>query len=282
MNRKHCLQFCVMLVLLLTLTLMGCQKAQTSSTDSVDTVVATNAQGQRLSAFLNSLEVETYWAKGHNINWETGAILPEQIEPWATNEASHCSAYASSVCARLNAPILHTPFPSGTHNGVTYTSIFADTYGTEFSDITAESDSYLASQQAVWLGTYAQSSLPGEPATVASPKNWCIVDAYQAQSYANQGYLGIVVYKNPTGEAGHIAIIAPEQSGVSLGDYPGKSTPYTSLEVDGPFTAQAGGLNSSYTTVSRGFISQQWFGAESDKNLVKFYIYYAFIDIPSI
>jgi hypothetical protein len=63
-----------------------------------------------------------------------------------------------------------------------------------------------------------------------------------------------------------------------LGDRPARQTPYTSLAVDGPFEAQSGAFNSSYTTVSRGFSpgkgpSTEWFGADSDRNQVKFYFY---------
>jgi len=244
------------------------------------TVAAVNQSGTSLASFLNSLNVEQYWAKGQYVNWETGATVSGKISDWATDDETHCSGFAGSVCAMLNVPLLHAPFPNGSYNGTTYTSLFAGSYGVTFPNITATSDSLLATKQGKWLANNAQTTVPGAPYTAASPRNWCAINAYQAQSYANQGYLAVVVYESAnTSTPGHIAIIAPSQPGKTLGNYPGQMTAYTSLAVDGPYEAQSGGFNSSYTTVSRGFAppgktSSQWFGAGSPKNTVKFYVYY--------
>ena len=244
------------------------------------TVAAVNQSGTSLASFLNSLNVEQYWAKGQYVNWETGATVSGKISNWATDSETHCSGFAGSVCAMLNVPLLHAPFPNGTYNGTTYTSLFATSYGVTFPNITAKSDSLLATKQGTWLANNAQTTVPDTPYTSSSPKNWCAINAYQAQSYANQGYLAVVVYESSnTSTPGHIAIIAPYQAGKALGNYPGQTTAYTSLAVDGPYEAQSGGFNSGYTTVSRGFAppgkaSSQWFGAGSPKNTVKFYVYY--------
>jgi len=171
---------------------------------------------------------------------------------------------------------------------VTYTSRFAATYGKAFDTLAATSDSLLADKQGAWLAENAQATVPAKPHTATSVKNWVRVNASQAQSYANQGYLALVVYGNPNpASPGHIAVIASNQPEAAIGDYPNKNTPYMSLAVDGPYIAQSGGFNSSYTTVSRGFappdgVSDQWFGADSSRNLVKFYVYYMPVDWDAI
>ena len=265
-NKLTVLLFIMMLLIVMTAT-------STANTDTI--VAAVNQNGTSLTSFLNSLNVEQYWAKGQYVNWETGATVPGKISNWATDDETHCSGFAGSVCAMLNIPLLHAPFPSGTYNGTTYTS-----YGVTFPNLSAKSDSLLASKQGSWLANNAQTTVPKTPYNSSSPKNWCKIDAYQAQSYANLGYLAVVVYESAnTATPGHIAIIAPYQAGKTLGNYPGQTSAYNSLTVDGPYEAQSGGFNSSYTTVSRGFappgqMSSQWFGAGSAKNTVKFYVYY--------
>ena len=221
----------------------GSGKIDASTPEQTPVTASVNQNGLSLASFLNSLNVENYWAKGAYVNWETGVTVTGPISHWATDEATHCSGFASVVAAILNVPLLHPPFPSGTYNGVTYTSLFANTYGSTFSNITATSDSLLATKQGQWLANNAKTKIPAAPATTASPTNWVNIDAYQAQSYANQGYLAVVVYEaTSASSSGHIAIIAPYQQGKTLGDYPGQSSAYTSLAVDGPYEAQSGGL----------------------------------------
>lgn len=246
-------------------------------------VVPTNQNGLKLAALLNNLHVENYWAKGQYVNWETGATIAGPVLHWATDKATHCSGYASAVAAILNVPLLHPPFPSGA-----YASLFANTYGETFRGLAASSDSLLANKQGNWLADHAQASLPAAPYTTASLNNWIHVNAFQAQSYADQGYFALAVYINPDpASPGHIAIIAPTQSGITIGDYPHKSSSYTSLAVDGPYEAQSGDLNSSYTTVSRGFApfdgpSVEWFGVASSQDLVIFYLYDMPIDWDAV
>ena len=244
--------------------------------------------GTRLANFLNNLHVEDYWAKGQYVDWETGTTVAGPISHWATDKATHCSGFVSAVAAILAVPILHPPFPSGSEAGVTYTSLFANGYGRRYGELMAASDSLLADKQASWLENIARAAIPSSPYTTADPSDWVQVNAYQAQTYANQGYLAVAAYKsdNPS-TPGHIAVIAPAQPGAALGNYPDKNVPYTSLEVDGPFEAQSGGFNSSYTTISRGFAppngpSDQWFGADSNKNTIKFFVYFMPIDWSAV
>jgi len=276
----------VVMALLIAGTTLSCSPntstTTTASTESTtDTPIAsTNLNGIKLANLLNNLHVENYWVKGKYINWETGIDIKGPVQHWATDSSTHFSGYVSSAAAILSIPLLHPPFPSGIHNGVPYTSLFASNYGQEFSNITATSDSLLANKQGMWLNDNAQEIIPLSPFTIASAKDWVHINAYQAQSFANQGYFTVVSYQNSNPSLpGHIAIIAPFQQQTAIGDYPNKNTAYTSLPIDGPYEAQSGSFNSSYTTVSRGFApsngpSVQWLGADSNKNLVKFYVYY--------
>jgi hypothetical protein len=239
----------------------------------VTTVAPVNEDGVRLAGFLNRLQVERGWTAGQHVNWETGAALGRPLPGWSTNTATHCSGYASAVAARLGVPFPHPPFPADA-------SLFADTYGKAFGRLATRTDALLANKQGEWLAIHARAVVPEAPCTTPSAGNWVHINAYQAQSYANQGYLAVAVRINPDPKKpGHIAIIAPAQPGAKLGDRPTRQTAYTSLAVDGPFEAQSGAFNSSYTTVSRGFSpakgpSSEWFGADSDRNQVKFYVYY--------
>lgn len=243
------------------------------------TAASVTPAGAGLGAFLNGLQVEQGWAAGQYVNWETGAVLDHPLPAWARNTETHCSGFASSVAARLGVPLPHPPFPAA--------SLFADTYGRTFRHLATRSDTLLANQQGEWLARNARSALPATPFTAAGAEDWVRVDPYQAQSCANQGYLALAVRINPNPKRpGHIAIIAPIQPGAGIGDRPGKQSPYTSLAVDGPFEAQSGAFNSSYTTISRGFSprsgpSAEWFGADSRHNQVQFYAYYMAVRVQA-
>jgi hypothetical protein len=262
---------------LTALALVSCAPPQPLPSDSTEhppgvTVAPVTLAGTRLGAFLNGLHVEQGWTAGQYVNWETGAVLDHPLPGWARNTETHCSGFASSVAARLGVPLPHPPFPSA--------SLFADTYGRAFRQLATRSDALLANQQGEWLARKARSTVPAAPFTAASEDDWIRVNAYQAQSYANQGYVALAVRINPNPKRpGHIAILAPIQPGAGIGDRPAKHSPYTSVAVDGPFEAQSGAFNSSYTTISRGFSprsgpSAEWFGADSRHNQVRFYVYY--------
>ena len=286
MMRKTLSAISVLMALMITGMTLSCSSTTSRITtvltelNHVTNIVPTNLNGIKLANLLNSLHVENYWVKGKYVNWETGVDIDGPVQHWATDSSTHCSGYVSSAAAILNVPLLHPPFPSGIHNGVAYTSLFASNYGQEFSNITATSDSLLANKQGIWLDDNAQEIIPLSPFTIACAKDWVHINAYQAQSFANQGYFTVVSYQNSnTSLPCHIAIIVPFQQETAISDYPNKNTAYTSLTIDGPYEAQSGSFNSSYTTVSRGFApsngpSVQWFGADSNKNSVKFYVYY--------
>lgn len=62
--------------------------------------------GRDLETLIDSLDVESKWAKGIHIAWFSG----EPNNPVATSEtATHCSAFAAAVAERLGVPILRPP-----------------------------------------------------------------------------------------------------------------------------------------------------------------------------
>lgn len=81
----------------------------------------------------------------------------------------------------------------------------------------------------VWMNNYA------------TKYGWRKVDATEAQSRANSGFPTIAIWKNPSGDSGHIAVVRPEGDGYS----------YSSNK--GPVIAQAGKHNYSRANVSGGF-----------------------------
>lgn len=262
----------------IALALVSCAPTRTQPSASMQSrsevaVAPVNEEGARLAGFLNGLHVEDGWTTGQYVDWETGAVLSRPLPVWAKNTETHCSGYASSVAVRLGVPLPHPPFPSEA-------SQLAESYGKAFRQLATRSDALLANHQGEWLARKARATLPDTPFTIASTDNWVHINAYQAQSCANQGYLALAVRVNPNPKKpGHVAIIAPAQPGARIGDRPARQSAYTSLAVDGPFEAQSGAFNSSYTTVSRGFSprngpSTEWFGANSDQNQVQFYVYY--------
>lgn len=70
---------------------------------------------------------------------------------------------------------------------------------------------------------------------------WYTVSAATAQQRANSGYPTVAIWKNPTGESGHIAMVRPEGNG------------YAYSASRGPVIAQAGASNYNYATISLGF-----------------------------
>lgn len=70
-----------------------------------------------------------------------------------------------------------------------------------------------------------------------SDRGWRVVNAEEAQAYANNGKPVVATWENPTGGAGHVAMVRP-------GSY---------SETDGPTIAQAGGKNLGEATLKQGF-----------------------------
>ncbi len=62
-------------------------------------------KGMALSAFLDSLEVERYWANGVSVNWLTGAAGGAGTN-MTKGAASHCSAFAAAVAKVLGVYLL--------------------------------------------------------------------------------------------------------------------------------------------------------------------------------
>ena len=131
--------------------------------------VITN-QGPALSAFLDSLNVEGYWANGSWVDWLTGATCSNNTLPNSTSaSASHCSAFAGAVATLLGVYILHQ----------------SDTV----------SDVNLANNQANWLA--------------ASQMGWSRIQySTNAQALANIGTLVVASYYDPN-QSGHIAVLRP-------------------------------------------------------------------------
>jgi hypothetical protein len=133
--------------------------------------------GEWLSRFLDRLDVEHHWLRGHDhVAWKTGLRLKEehgrQLTPLAEDE-THCSAFAAAVADGLGIYLLHPP---------------------EHSHV------LLANAQYDWLASDAGREAGWRP--VESP-----VDA---QSLANEGQLVVAVYKNHVAiKPGHIAIVCP-------------------------------------------------------------------------
>jgi hypothetical protein len=131
--------------------------------------VITN-QGPALSTFLDSLDVETYWANGLWVDWLTGGKCANNTLPNSTSaNASHCSAFAAAVATLLGVYILHQ----------------SDTV----------SDVNLANNQANWLAS--------------NPMGWSRVQyPTNAQALANIGTLVVASYYDPN-QSGHIAVLRP-------------------------------------------------------------------------
>jgi hypothetical protein len=129
----------------------------TSGTLAIDHTNTISPQGIALSAFLDSLEVETYWADGYSVNWLTGATNGSGFN-MTSMAASHCSSFAAAVADLLGVYILRQP------------------------DV---SDGGLANNQADWLLSNTTAGWTAVP--------W----STNAQHLANAGNLVVASYKDP-------------------------------------------------------------------------------------
>src|SRR4051812_34313808 len=66
-----------------------------------------STEGRRLSAFLDSMDVEHLWEPTKSVAWKTGKPLDKQGEPRRSN--THCSAFVAAACLRLDVYILRPP-----------------------------------------------------------------------------------------------------------------------------------------------------------------------------
>lgn len=124
-------------------------------------------EGVRLARFLDGTGVDHLWQAGQRVNWETGEAI-RASKPSAT----HCSAYAAAVAARLGIYLLRPP---------------------------QHSEDFLANAQMAWLRG-------AQPAA-----GWrSLPDPAAAQAAANRGDLVVAVFENPNpARSGHIAVVRP-------------------------------------------------------------------------
>jgi hypothetical protein len=130
--------------------------------------------GERLSARLDSMHVESLWLAGEHVNWETGE--PDRSAGYkGPADHTHCSAFAAAAAKRLGVYLLRPP----DHGQL-----------------------LLANAQAEWL-----QSDKGREA------GWSAVsDMQDAQRLANEGQLVLAVYSNPDRHVpGHVAIVRPSR-----------------------------------------------------------------------
>ena len=91
----------------ITATRVGGTESGTSGAFMV-TSAPMGDQAAILSAFLDSFQVEKYWAKGVSVNWLTGASGGSGPNMTA-GTSTHCSAFAPAVAELLGVYLLHPP-----------------------------------------------------------------------------------------------------------------------------------------------------------------------------
>jgi len=127
--------------------------------------------GARLTALLDSMDVEHRWLAHKHVNWETGE--QDQTDGFAgPDRATHCSAFAAAVGKRLGIYMLRPPDHPLT---------------------------FLASAQTYWF-EHGDSSTGWQR----------VADWQTAQRLANEGTLVVMSYYNPSPQrSGHIVIVRP-------------------------------------------------------------------------
>jgi hypothetical protein len=136
----------------------------------------------------------------------------------STSTATYCNIFVWDVTSALGAMIPHWVYSDG-HA--------AQPFAKGASELNANATSN-------WLDRYGNSN------------GWYLATPETAQSYADQGKPAIVIWKNPTGESGHMAIVRPDVS------------PYNASQ--GPAIAQAGRVNMELTHV----MSSNSFGSRTN------------------
>jgi hypothetical protein len=137
---------------------------------------------QRLTAVIDTLQVEAHWPAGVHVNWETG--VPDGIPEHGAGKHTHCSAFVAAAAKRVGIYILRPP---------------------EHSAL------LLANAQVDWLGE--QGAAQGWRA---------LSDAVEAQRYANQGFFVVAAYRNHYDDKpGHIAIVRPSDKADAVVDVEG-------------------------------------------------------------
>ncbi|MFM0347864.1 hypothetical protein [Paraburkholderia sp. RL17-347-BIC-D] len=191
------------------------------------------AGAERLVEFLDGLQVDRYWLKGHHIVWQTGqqnaAIDVGRVR------YTHCSAFAAAACMRLDIYILRPPF----HNEV-----------------------LLASAQDHWLRGYRryQGKTASEAGWVRIGRSGDAGVTNSAQMAANKGKLVVASYAQrptvddktgqPMALPGHIAFLRPIIQRDGPVSEPDRSASIVELE---PHVCAAGHVNCSDLLISESF-----------------------------
>ena len=126
--------------------------------------------GERLAQFLDNSGVEHRWIAGWHIDWLTGERDPKRRG--YREAATHCSAFAAAMAAKLGAYVLRPP---------------------------EHSQELLANAQMRWLRDEGPA------------QGWQkLPDYVAAQEQANQGMLVLEAFENPDPRRpGHIAVVRP-------------------------------------------------------------------------
>jgi hypothetical protein len=128
---------------------------------------------------------------------------PDPSRPGWSPTATHCSAYAAAMADRMGVYLLRPP---------------------------EHGQDLLANAQLRWLAGQGEA------------EGWREVDAKEAQTLANQGFLVLAAYENPDPRRpGHIAVIRPSEKSLAA------------LAADGPEDAQAGAHNALSMPVAESF-----------------------------
>ena len=126
--------------------------------------------GQRLATLLDATGVDHLWLASHHVAWAAGEI--DQDRPDGREAATHCSAFAAAIAARLGVYVLRPP---------------------------EHPQELLASAQMRWLRSDGAS------------RGWrALAGCLEAQRAANRGDLVVEAFENPSPRRpGHIAIVRP-------------------------------------------------------------------------
>ena len=127
---------------------------------------------RRVLDVLDQSDVEHRWLRGEHVDWSTG-LADRPLDYAGPETATHCSAYAAAIGARLQVYMLRPP---------------------------EHPQELLANAQTRWFGT------PAARATGWMP----VPTAEQAQARANAGQLVVIAFASPNPhKPGHIAIVRP-------------------------------------------------------------------------
>lgn len=127
-------------------------------------------QARALLELLDHSGVQRLWRPHTTVDWFSGE--PRPTAPGLRPLASHCSAFAASMAARLHVELPHPP---------------------------QHAQALLANVQAHWL-----AGTPGREA------GWREVGLLRAQELANQGWLVVAAFASPVPRRpGHIALVRP-------------------------------------------------------------------------